>query len=262
VRHVWEPVGPLPASVYWRRRAVAVAAVTVVLLLVAWCVANAVSPAPRPVPASLAANSVAMSSAPQDDPPSPTPSGTADPTTPSDDAPTSAPATEGTPDATSAAPSESLRPDATPDRPVPVATPVPVPPTGPVPCTNEMLTITAEVGQPSYRVGQRPVFRLVVTNSSGQPCVRDLDNTRQEVVVWNADRSARLWSSNDCYDLGRPDLRTLVPGQPVVSSVTWAGRTSAPKCAAPRTTVPAGSYQVMARLDDDISAPTPLTLTP
>ena len=59
-----------------------------------------------------------------------------------------------------------------------------------------------------------------------------------------------------------PDLRTLIPGQPVAFAVTWAGRTSTPGCAAARTVVPAGSYRVMTRLDDDISAPTPFQLTP
>jgi len=44
--------------------------------------------------------------------------------------------------------------------------------------------------------------------------------------------------------------------------VTWAGRTSTPGCAAARTVVPAGSYRVMSRIDDDISAPTPFQLTP
>jgi len=105
-------------------------------------------------------------------------------------------------------------------------------------------------------VGQRPLLRLVVTNTSDQPCVRDLDSSRQEIVVWSIDGADRLWSSNDCSNRGSPDLRTLVPGQPVAFAVTWAGRTSTPGCATARTVVPAGDYRVMSRVDDRISPPT------
>ena len=125
-----------------------------------------------------------------------------------------------------------------------------------------MLAVTAEVDRPQHRVGERPLLRLVVVNTSEQPCVRDLDPARQEIVVWSSDGSLRLWSSNDCSNVRGADLRTLVPGQPVASSVRWAGRTSAPGCPQQRTTVPAGDYRVMSRVDDVISAPTPFVRTP
>jgi hypothetical protein len=165
----------------------------------------------------------------------------------------------GTPSASTT--SEQLRPDESP-RPAPLAAPVPVPPTGPVPCTNGMIGVTAEIDSPVHAVGEHPVLRLVITDTSAQPCVRDLDSSRQEIVVWSGDGKTRLWSSNDCGNPARPDLRTLVPGQPVVFAVTWAGLISAPGCAQPRTVVPAGAYRVVSRLDDDVSAATPFHLAP
>jgi hypothetical protein len=123
-----------------------------------------------------------------------------------------------------------------------------------------MLGVTAEIDRPVHVVGEHPVLRLVVTDTSAAPCVRDLDSSRQEIVVWSGDGKTRLWSSNDCGNPGSPDLRTLVPGQPVVFAVTWVGRTSAPGCPASRTVVPAGDYRVVSRLDDDISQPTPFHL--
>ena len=96
-----------------------------------------------------------------------------------------------------------------------------------------MTGVTAEIDQPVHKVGERPVLRLVVTNTSAQPCVRDLDPSRQEIVVWSGDGKTRLWSSNDCGNAGRPDLRTLIPGQPVAFAVTWAGRTSTPAAPSP-----------------------------
>ncbi|WP_281690278.1 hypothetical protein [Pseudonocardia thermophila] len=276
---MWEPVGPLPASVYWRRRLTAVAAAALLFGAGVWGVSGLLSPNDVRSPEShgtttLSPSNVAHSapdpttdptsgptsttpsltftdsSAPQRDPSSPaTPApGTTDPVPTSDDQP---PPT-----------SEQLRPDVTTSRDVPVPTPVPVPETGPVPCTNDMLDVSAEVDRPSYRVGERPVFRLVIVNATDQPCVRDLDPIRQEIVVWSGDGATRLWSSNDCFPASGVDLRTLVPAQPVVSAVTWAGRTSAPGCAGPRTEVGPGAYRVMTRLDDDISAPVPFLLNP
>lgn len=257
---MWEPVGPLAASVYWRRRFTAVAVAVLLIGAAVWGAAVLLTPPSAGTPTdritSLSPSNVALSapdpSAPQLDPSSPAVApGTTDP------APTE-PAATGT----AATTSEQLRPDVTPGREVPVATPVPVPPTGPVPCTNEMLEVTAEVDRPAYRVGERPVLRLVMVNSTDQPCVRDLDPARQEIVVWSGDGATRLWSSNDCSPVSGVDLRTMVPAQPVVSAVTWAGKTSAPGCAGPRTVVPAGAYRVMTRLDDDISAPVPFLLNP
>jgi hypothetical protein len=266
---MWEPVGPLPASVYWRRRWVAIASVVSVIVLLAWGITALATRGPgAPADAATARPaSLAAVSAPQQASPSPTVPrraaprpGAAGPAAPA--RPTTA--TRNPEPETSTVPgtSERLVPDDTPRASAPVPSPAPVPPTGPVPCTNEMLAVAAEVDPPEHRVGERPLLRLVVTNTSDQPCVRDLDPVRQEIVVWSADGSVRLWSSNDCSTAKGVDLRTLVPGQPVTSSVRWAGRTSAPGCPEERSTVPAGDYRVMSRVDDVISPPTPFARRP
>jgi hypothetical protein len=240
-----EPVGPLPATVYWKRRWVVVTSSVVAVLIVAGSVAALTAPQTDETSTTRASRE-ALNAPVSVEPPAST-----DPATP---LPTSAPATT----------SEELRPGETPRMSVPATTPVPVPvpPAGPVPCTNTMLTVGAEIDKPQHRVGDRPLLRLVVTNTSGRPCVRDLDSARQEIIVRSSDLSAKLWSSNDCANVAGADLRTLVPGKPVAFSVTWVGRTSTPGCAPPRTVVPAGSYRVLTRLDDIISPPTLLTLTP
>lgn len=285
---MWEPVGPLPASVYWRRRWLAVASTVVAVLLVIWSLAALLGGSREPDITATRTADTAVLSAPQQAPPSSAPvstgptaptgstamappsQSTSSPSAPQPSAP-SKPGAEGSPssappvasvEGTPATTSEELRPDETPRKSVPAAAPVPVPPTGPVPCTNAMLTVGSEIDRPQHRVGDKPVLRLVITNTSSQPCVRDLDSAKQEIVVWNSNQSAKLWSSNDCSNASSTDLRTLVPGQPVAFAVTWAGRTSTPGCAQPRTVVPAGNYRVLTRLDDIISPPTLFTLTP
>lgn len=299
---MWEPVGPLPASVYWRRRWVAIASAVSVIVLLFWGIAALAAPGsgvPGDTATARPATRAAMS-APQQVSPSPaapqlpTPQpGAVGATTPGEPTTEGAgteplategqaverPATEGPPpgrpategqladeaDPATATPpgsSERLVPDDSPRASSPVPSPAPVPPSGPVPCTNDMLAVTAEVDRPQHRVGERPLLRLVVVNTSEHPCMRDLDPARQEIVVWSSDGSLRLWSSNDCSNVKGADLRTLVPGQPVASSVRWAGRTSAPGCPQQRTTVPPGDYRVMSRVDDVISPPTPFVRTP
>ncbi|GAA0929580.1 hypothetical protein [Pseudonocardia zijingensis] len=140
--------------------------------------------------------------------------------------------------------------------------PTSAPPAEPGPCANEVLEVRAEVMGPESRVGGRTMLRLVVANRSDQPCVRDLDPVRQEIVVWSADGSARLWSSDDCSSAKGPDPRTLRPGEELAFTVRWAGRTSAPGCPVQRETVPAGEYRLLSRVDDVISAPTQFVRLP
>jgi hypothetical protein len=253
---MWEPVGPLPASVYRRRRWTAAALLPVALGLLGYGVLFLVGPLSGPLPesqTSSAAASRAAATAPQSTPPAPTPVAavTSVPVAPGAGPSMSAPG----PTPTSGANPERLQPDESPRPALPAPPPIPVPASGPVPCEDNMIKVAAEIDPVEHRVGQRPTMRLVVTNISKQPCVRDLDSSRQEIVVWSLSGD-RLWSSNDCVNYSELDLRTLVPGQPVAFAVSWAGRTSAPGCAGPRTVVPAGDYRVMSRVDGVISAAT------
>jgi len=227
---MWEPSGPLPATVYWRRRWVALASVVVLFALLGLTIAALVhgrTEATSDEKTTLAANQAALSSEAPPPPPG-------DPT--------------------------AFGPPST--APIDPSAPLTVPPTGPVPCTNDMLSVGATIDRTDHKVGDKPVVGVVVTNTSGQPCVRDLDGSRLEIVVWSGDGVNRLWSSNDCTNPAKPDLRTLVPGQPVSFQVTWQGRTSTPGCATARTVVPAGAYRLLTRIDDLISPPTPFLLTP
>jgi hypothetical protein len=298
---MWEPVGPLPAHVYWKRRWLALASVIAFFVVIGFSVAALTRPTPVPGPTdevtSRAANSSALPSGPAG---SPDPAGYADvdpsggaTTDPTTGTPSAVPGTSaeaplsatGVPVGTSTPPGtvtasgipgatgkveggpasttdESKRPDDTPRAPLPVPPTEPAPPTGPPPCTNDMIAVGAEIDAPQHRVGDRPELRLTVVNISNQACVRDLDGALQEIVVWDRPVATRLWSSNDCVNPSTQDLRTLVPGQPVAFEVTWSGLSSNPGCTAPRTRLPAGDYTLLTRVADKISGPTHFTLTP
>ncbi|WP_224387821.1 hypothetical protein [Pseudonocardia sp. ICBG1293] len=266
------PVGPLPASVYWRRRACAVGVALVALL---WLTTWMLVPRGSDEPAGTAAQtSQAPPPTTPGAPASPSPASPAPgPGAPDTSAPLPAPAAPGAPPAPAAGSSagpatpnagpadETVRPDDTPRPSVQVPQAAPSPPTGPVPCTDAMIEVRAETGQPTYPSDARPELRLVVTNVSGQPCVRDLDGAEQEIAVWSGDGASRLWSSNDCANPSSDDLRTLVPGQPVAFAVTWTGLASEPGCAGERNRVGPGGYRVLARLDRVVSEPAPLLMS-
>jgi hypothetical protein len=122
------------------------------------------------------------------------------------------------------------------------------------------MQIVVEVGAPQYKVGQRPVLRLVLANGGQVPCTRDISRALREVVVSSPDGANRIWSSNDCYHFSQPDLRIIQPGEHLPFEVRWAGRTSAPGCPAKRGTVQAGTYAVTGKLGPLSSPPVPLIL--
>jgi hypothetical protein len=134
------------------------------------------------------------------------------------------------------------------------------PPAAPQPCPDAATAVTAQPARAEYRVGQKPLLRLAVTNLGTVACTRDLDARLQEVLLYAADGVTRLWSSNDCYPADSVDVRLLQPSETVSYSVTWSGRSSQPACAGPRVRVGPGDYLVIARLGPLASGPAPLRL--
>jgi hypothetical protein len=233
---VLHPVGPLPASVYWRRRVLAIAAALGVLLL-AWVAlpggeGDGGSGGRQETSALVG---------------SPSPTG-AEPTSLAATPPAGDPGRAG--DAGSGASGAGT---ATPATTTPSAPPPP-----PQPCTDSALSLRAVPERPAYRVGDTPVVDLVVRNVSAAACARDLGARQQEVVLYAGTR--RLWSSNDCYPGGSRDVQVLQPGDSASFSVTWSGLSSRPRCAGERVRVTAGTYQLVARLDTLASARAPLVL--
>lgn len=235
-----QPVGPLPPEVYRRRRVAAVAGVVVVLVLLFWVGSAIAGGSPSPS-GSAAAPTTTTATAP--------PSSAATSTPPAPATTTGASSTVPTPAApTSSAPA-----------PAPAASSAPAP-AAPGPCPDASIALTAQVAAPQYKVGEEPVFRILVATTGPSPCTRQLDAGLQQVLVYSADGAQRLWSSNDCFPGTGTETKTLNPGEQTSYSVRWSGTTSSPGCATPRTPVAAGSYVVVVGLGGLTSAPVPFTI--
>jgi hypothetical protein len=219
---VLHPVGPLPAAVYWRRRALALT-----LLL------------------SLAGGGVGAGIALSG------PRGTGTAVTPA----------AATTSRTAAPALDQVVPLVRSVQPPPATAasvstgPAPVPGG---PCSDAMLTLRVRAPV-SAGVGTAQTFDLVVTNTSSVPCLRTLDGTGQELVLLDVD-GARIWGSNDCAPPGSSAPRTLAPGQAVDVPLLWSGLTSAPLCTAARVAPPAGAYLLRGRLGTLVSPDAPVTL--
>jgi hypothetical protein len=251
-----EPNGPLPQSVYWRRRALAAVVSVLAVVLLAWLIGGLVEADDQHPVQGTASGSVIggptstdvhMTSAPASAPPS----------SPGPDDPrgsvTSGPRS-GTPTSGDTSP-------ATSPAPTPSTTTTPPPPPGPpAPCPDAVVKVDAAADLPSYPTGARPLLRLRITNVGPAPCTRDVSRNLREILVLGQD-GTRLWSSNDCYGPPEQDVRVLPPNQPAVYTVNWAGRTSEPGCPLDRKPVPAGTYQVVGKLGALVGQATPLTLT-
>jgi hypothetical protein len=219
-------VGPLPSTVYWRRRAIVLGAVLLLVVLVAWGCATA-------GPSAGASGGRAGSGA------------------------TGVPAK-----GTSPSPSVSL-PALLSGSPVPTgsaAAPTTPVTTGPVPaCADGELTVVPAVLGGKIQSGSYPRLSLTIGSTADHDCSRDIGADQQELRVMRG--AARIWSSDDCDPTHGSYRTTFHPGAHVTYDLTWAGNTSAPGCKAARTTVPPGAYQLLGRVGSKLSTAVAITIS-
>ncbi|WP_091537587.1 MucR family transcriptional regulator [Modestobacter sp. DSM 44400] len=231
------PVGPQPAAVYWRRRAVLLGLVVAVLVGGGWlAVAAATGPGSDTSVAAAATREAGSSAA--------------------------TPSLEQVVPSLAAVQVPTPAPSSTP-APVPDTTPAP--PAAPAlvdggPCTDDMISVDVRPSAPTVAVGDKPTLVLVVTNTSPVSCTRALDKGLQEIVLLDGG-GGRVWGSNDCFPESSSDVRPLPAGQAVDFPIIWGGLTSEPTCTAPRVAPAPGTYVLRGRLDTKLSADAALNLT-
>jgi hypothetical protein len=219
VRAVIEPTGPLPSTVYWRRRLAAIGAALVTLLLVIWIVGMFGSDAETGQPTNAAAASSS----------NPPPSMSESP---------------------AAASSSSTTPPPSPTE----TTPPPPPPGPPQPCPDDVIGVVAKANKPFYTIGDQPELSMDVVNTGPVPCIRDIGRQHRELTVLTADGATVLWSSNHCLSAVGTETRVMQPKETFNYGTKWAGSTSKPGCGA-HTRVGPGDYLLVAKLAGKASSP-------
>ncbi|QGV79248.1 hypothetical protein [Streptomyces ficellus] len=272
------PVGPLPSSIYWRRRAVAASLVALLALLIVWFVSSGDD---RGDQGGDRSDGAAPATTITPGPSSPGPAiseqpggrdesaaGTGDDGGKNGD--TSSPGAGGTDGGTGGGTGSGTDAGTGGDgggtgsvsgqggtgsgQQVPANSPLPN-------CAPGTLQLTLRSAKVSYAPGEKPRFELVARNTSATTCKADLGPTTAVLTVKD-DEADQVWSSKDC-PRGTGTLLLRVPARgSVTHAVEWDRRPSEPRCATPSAPAAGpGTYLVEAAVPGAKVMPASFTLT-
>ncbi|MFI9151206.1 hypothetical protein [Streptomyces sp. NPDC053367] len=128
-------------------------------------------------------------------------------------------------------------------------------------CTANAVTLTLRSVHNSYSPDQTPAFQITAKNSSGGDCKVDLGPKKAVLTITHAADDDTYWSSADCPK-GAGSLVYRVPaGSSVTYTVRWDRKPSAPECGTPPPgSAAAGTYLVEARASGFAKAQTSFVL--
>ncbi|MFF6997784.1 hypothetical protein ACFY93_22880 [Streptomyces sp. NPDC008313] len=248
------PVGPLPSTIYWRRRAVLLSVLGLLALVVVWVVtsggggkgggngANGKNPAPSITPGpSSSGPAISQHPGGRDESggggDSGTGTGSGSGTGPGSGAGDSGGSGGGSAGGTGS----GVVGDAGSAERLPAGSAVPD-------CTSGAVTLTLRSVHNRYAPGERPEFELIAENSSGSDCKVDLGPENAVMTITQAGSDEDIWASDDCPE-GSGSLLLRVPADGRVTyTVKWDRKASAPECATPAAgSAGAGTYLVEAK---------------
>ncbi|MFH8579212.1 hypothetical protein [Streptomyces zaomyceticus] len=271
------PVGPLPSTIYWRRRAVAACLVTLLALLAVWVftsgdaggkkqndAANGSSPTPPSITPGPSGSGTAISQQPggRDE------SGDSGETTgggggsAGSGTDAGAGGDAGTDAGTDGGGGKNGDTDgAGGDGGAGTGAGQQVPADSPLPnCPSGALQLTLRTAKVSYETGERPRFHLVARNTSDAACKADF-GPRSAVLTISDKQDDEIWSSADCPRPANPVLLRVPANATVTHTVEWDREQSAPRCAtAPTGQAGPGTYLVEATMPGAKVPPASFTL--
>ncbi|MGX1505202.1 UNVERIFIED_CONTAM: hypothetical protein RKD43_003827 [Streptomyces graminofaciens] len=252
------PIGPLPSSIYWRRRAVAASLVALIAVLIVWAVgssgdggaddgkgAGGTSPAPSITPGpDQSGPAISEQPGGRDESAagadnggngSGSSGGSSGPGDSSGGGSGGATdgATGGSADGGAGGTGGSA------GRPVPAGSTLPN-------CAPDALKLTLRSAKVAYEPGENPSFRLVVSNSSATMCKADFGPKAAVFTVTDAEDES-VWSTKDCPSPAGSRLLQVPANSTITHTVEWNRKRSAPNCATPPAgAVGPGTYLVEA----------------
>lgn len=115
-------------------------------------------------------------------------------------------------------------------------------------CTPGAVKLSLRSVRNSYSPGQTPAFELTARNTSGADCKVDLGPEHAVFTITPASGDDAYWSSDDCVE-GEGSLRYRVAaGSGITYTVKWDRKPSAPECGTPPAgSAKAGTYLVEAK---------------
>ncbi|MEF9905506.1 hypothetical protein [Streptomyces sp. P9-A2] len=259
------PVGPLPSSIYWRRRAVLLSLLGVLALLVAWVVvsrdggggghdngADGKNPAPSTIAPGPSSSGPAISQAPGgrdesgDEDSGGSSTGTGDDEANGDPGDSGGSGSDGGGGGGGKGGAGSGSEGGT-TAGVGVGDALPAG-SGLSNCTASDVKFSLSSVRNSYEPDGTPTFRLTARNISKSDCKVDLGPKSAVLTITQASADDVYWASDDCPK-GAGSLVFRVPaGDSITYTVKWDRKPSAPQCATPPAgSAEAGTYLVEAK---------------
>ncbi|WP_431962034.1 hypothetical protein [Actinacidiphila sp. bgisy160] len=258
---VRNPVGPLPSSIYWRRRAVVLLLLALLTVLAVWAVnsregggnsangpdgrspAPSITPGPSasgPLNSSRPGGSVGGGGGDDGGGGDATDGGAGDSgATDGSSQGADSGATDGGADAAAAGTGGSGGSGSGGAQ---------LPAGSSLPDCGPGVSLSVRSTDNAYEPGERPRFTLTATNPSATAC--KLDFGPDSAVFSITDVNDRhVWASDDCPKSRAPYLLQVPAGGSTSYDVEWDRRTSSPKCATPKgRTAPYGTYLLEVKL--------------
>ncbi|MEX2973890.1 hypothetical protein [Streptomyces sp. C184] len=114
-------------------------------------------------------------------------------------------------------------------------------------CVSDKAELVLHSVKGSYAPGAKPTFELTVKNAAGAACKVDLGQKAAVLTITDSAGDDRVWASNDCPSGTAPALLEVPAKGEVQRTVVWDRRASGPQCATPSSAlVPAGKYRIQA----------------
>ncbi|MFF3326550.1 hypothetical protein [Streptomyces sp. NPDC002889] len=246
------PIGPLPSSIYWRRRAVAASLIALLAALITWAVSSGGGSGstngksgdrgPKPAP-TITPGPDQSGPAISEQPGGRDESGDSDGSNGDDGSGGTDAGTGGDTgggdgkngdDGTGGASSGGSG-----GQQVPAGSSLPD-------CAPGALKLTLRSVKVSYAPDEKPAFQLVVSNSSATTCKADFGPKAAVFTVSDSEDDG-VWSSKDCPRTAPSRLLRVPAKETITHTVEWDRKRTVPQCATPPTgTAGPGTYLVEA----------------
>lgn len=125
-----------------------------------------------------------------------------------------------------------------------------VPPGSELPgCKGSDVTVSLRTVHKDYAAGEKPRFELTVKNKRGTACKLDLGRKAAVVTVKDAD-DKKVWASDDCVRKAKPALFQLPGSGSATHTFTWYRKPSSAGCGTPPAgSVTPGKYEIEVDLE-------------
>ncbi|MFI6337963.1 hypothetical protein [Streptomyces sp. NPDC050535] len=269
------PVGPLPSTIYWRRRAILLSMLALLALLIMWVVgtgggggnnngdgSNGKNPAPSITPGPSGSGPAISENPGGRDESSPGTGGSDDESGSGSSAGSTAGSggsagsggTGSDGGSSGGANGGSSGTGGSADQ-LPAGSGIPN-------CTAGAVQLSLRSVRNTYAPGEKPKFELIAKNTSGSDCKVDLGPKNTLLTITQAGSDEDIWDSGDCPKGSASLLFRVAANAQVTHTVEWDRKASAPECGTPPAiSATAGTYLVEAKAPGLTKAQTSFVLS-